>query len=399
MREVAVIRLLHGRLAWYPAGANDGPQWLDQPQAQDALRAVLQQRKLTPLFAVPAADVRLLALQIAPEERRHLAKSLPFTLEEELAEDIADLHFAHSALGQLDYAVAVCAGQHMRHYAAELEPYPGVGQWIPEPLLLPWQEGEWCLVLEEDSAIVRNDACAGFGAERAMLPMLLQALQHNKGEPETIVIYGADQHADTQLIPEALRDRVQWRSGDFYSAMLIAEMPQTALNLRQGEWAVRLPLQRWWQHWRKVAALFAVAVAVHLLATWMDYRQLSEENLALRGAVQETFRKAIPRGAVVDPEKQLRRQLGALSGSAQSSGFVSMLARVGQVVADGKGNIISINYNDKAAEMRLNLLAANYESVERIRAGCAEAGLQATLENSSAQGDQVRARLRVGEGS
>ncbi len=93
MREVAVIRLLHGRLAWYPAGANDGPQWLDQPQAQDALRAVLQQRKLTPLFAVPAAEVRLLALQIAPEERRHLAKSLPFTLEEELAEDIIRFAF------------------------------------------------------------------------------------------------------------------------------------------------------------------------------------------------------------------------------------------------------------------------------------------------------------------
>ena len=49
--------------------------------------------------------------------------------------------------------------------------------------------------------------------------------------------------------------------------------------------------------------------------------------------------------------------------------------------------------------MRLNLVAANYEAVEKIRAGFAEQGLEATLENSSAQGDQVRARLRVGERS
>ncbi len=399
MREVAVIRLLQGRLAWYPAGANDGPQWLDQPQAQDTLRAVLQQRKLTPLFAVPAADVRLLELQIAAEERRHLDKSLPFILEEDLAEDVAELHFSHCAQGQLNYAVAVCARQSMQQYAEALDEYPGVSQWLPEPLLLPWQEGEWCVVLEQETAIVRSGDCAGFGAEKTMLPMLLQALQGGSGDPEAIIVYGDDQEADTQLIPAALRDRIQWRSGDFYSAMLIAEAPRAALNLRQGEWAVRLPLQRWWQQWRNVAALFAAAVAIHLLSTWIDYRQLSEENLALRGAVQETFRKAIPRGAVVDPEKQLRQQLGLLSGSAQSSGFISMLARTGKVVADGKGSIISINYSDKAAEMRLNLLAANYESVERIRAGLAESGLQATLENSSAQGDQVRARLRVGEGS
>ena len=150
---------------------------------------------------------------------------------------------------------------------------------------------------------------------------------------------------------------------------------------------------------RAAAALFAIAVAVHMFATWMDYRHLQAENLALRGAVQDTYRQAFPRGAVVDAEKQLRRQLDTMTGTASSSGFVSMMARVGQVVADGKGSIVSINYNDKAAEMRLNLLAANYEAVERIRAGFADNGLDATLENSSAQGEQVRARLRVGERS
>ncbi|KAA1194450.1 type II secretion system protein GspL [Pseudohalioglobus sediminis] len=399
MREVAVIRLLQGRLAWYPPGASDGPQWLDSEQARESLRNQLAQRSLQPVFAVPAAEVRLLSLQIAPEERRHLDKSLPFTLEEELAEDIGELHFAHCALGELDYAVAVCRQASMEAFTAKLAPYQGVNQWLPEPLLLPWQPGEWCVVLEDHNAIVRSGPCAGFGAEREMMPLLLQALEQAGPAPEKIVLYGQDQQADTQLLPADLRDRVQWRRGDLYAAMLIAELPEPTLNLRQGDWAVRLPLRRWWQDWRKVAVLFAVAVGVHMLSTYMEYRQLRAENLALRTAVQETYRKAMPRGAVVDAEKQLRRQLDTLSGSSGSSGFVSMMARVGNVVAEGKGSIVSINYNDKAQEMRLNLLAANYESVERIRAGFAANGLQATLENSSAQGDQVRARLRVGEGS
>jgi type II secretion system protein L len=254
-------------------------------------------------------------------------------------------------------------------------------------------------VLEGDRAIVRSGACAGFGAECEMLPLLLAALQADSGSPEAIVIYGENQQADSERVPTALRDRVQWRRGDWYAAMLLAEEPDPQLNLRQGEWALRLPLQRWWQHWRQAAALFALAVAVHLFASWMDYRNLQAENLALRGAVQETYRIAMPRGAVVDAEKQLRRQLDALSGSASGSGFVSLMARVGPVVAEGKGSIVSINYNDKAAEMRLNLLAGSYDAVEQIRAGFVQSGLQATLENSSAQGDQVRARLRVGERS
>ena len=116
----------------------------------------------------------------------------------------------------------------------------------------------------------------------------------------------------------------------------------------------------------------------------------------MRGAVQETYRQAFPRGAVVDAEKQLRRQLDSMTGSSQASGFVGLVAQVGDVVTTADGSIVSINYNEKAGEIRLNLLAADYEAVERIRSGFVENGLQATLENSSAQDDGVRARMRVG---
>ena len=47
----------------------------------------------------------------------------------------------------------------------------------------------------------------------------------------------------------------------------------------------------------------------------------------------------------------------------------------------------------------MNILASDYEAVEQIRAGINKAGLEAVMENSSAQGDRVRARLRVGERS
>jgi type II secretory pathway component PulL len=46
--------------------------------------------------------------------------------------------------------------------------------------------------------------------------------------------------------------------------------------------------------------------------------------------------------------------------------------------------------------MRVNMLAPDFDAIERIRAGLAAAGLSATLESSSRSGERVRARLRIG---
>lgn len=396
MQNVAVIRRVDGLLAWYPPGSSDGARVLDTESEQEALRLAIRERQIRPVFAVPGDQARLLRLTVSAEERRHLGKSLPFMLEEELATDVTELHFAAQALEKLDYAVAICAVEDMATYRDQLSHYPDINQWLPEPLLLPWQEGEWCLVLEGDWAIVRTGHCEGFSVEREMLGALLQAALGTNAGPDTVVVYGQDQAGDTALLPEGLRDRVQWRAGDLYAALLIAPEPNPALNLRQGAFARRLPLQRWWRQWQVAATLFGVAFAVHLLATYLDYRQLQQQNITLRTAVQESYRKAYPKGAVVDAEKQLKRQLAALSGSSQGSGFVRLMEQVGAVVAASKGtSIVSINYSDKADEVRLNIVATDYGAVEQVRAGIVEAGLQAVMESSSAQGDEVRARLRV----
>lgn len=397
MREVAIIRMVGDRLAWYPPGAGDGVRWLDVDAERNALAASISQRRQAAIFAVPGEDLRLLRLTVAPEERRHLDKSMPFMLEEQLAEDVDALHFARVSLDVGEIAVAVCAQERMDAYSEALAALPPVGQWLPEPLLLPWRDGEWCLVLEGARAIVRYGYCEGFCVERELLPTLLQSLLQSGDVPRQVVVYGERQEADLALLPAELEVQPQWRRGDFYTALLVAEQPGPLLNLRQGAFSRRLPLERWWRQWRSVAALFAGAFVLHLLAGWADLRQLEAQNLALRTGIEQSYRRVIPRGMVPEPERQLRRQLDELGGTAGGSGFSTLIARVGDVVSENPGSsLVSINYNDRAAEMRLNILAADYEEVERIRAGFVDAGLEASLENSSAQGEQVRARLRVG---
>jgi len=402
LQNTAIIRLVNGRLAWYAPGASEEPRWLDDEQVRESLYALMAEQRNAPCFAVPGADVRLLRLGFTAEEKKHIGKSLPFMLEERVAEDIEQLHFSSVALGKLELGVALCSTAKMRAWQDALADFPGIRLWLPEPLLLPWRSGEWCIVLEGDEAIVRFDECGGFTVERDLLPAMLAGVQAGQPKPGAVIIYGGDQAADSALLPDDLQESVQWRRGNLYSALLLGDTPGSSLNLLQGSFAHRLPLARWWREWRAVAAIFALAFCLQWVATYSEYRNLEQENLALRSAVEASYRQVNPKGNAPKPESQLQRQLAAMRGSGDASGFVHLMEQVGAVIAGNKGTTIdTINYNfsNRGGEMRMNILAADFEAVERVRADINSAGLEAVMESSSAQGDKVRARLRVGDKS
>ena len=401
MLDTTIIRLIDNHLAWYPPGADSAAQRIDSPEVLEQLRLFASQSRGKLCFAVPGTDVSLFDVKFSAAEKKHIAKSLPFTLEEQLASDIDQLHFSTAFTDSNSLCAAVCSEDKMSIWQELLADLPSPGKWVPEPQLLPWNAGEWTIVLEDNHAIVRTGGCQGFSTERSLLASMLRAvLQDADQAPSAIIVYGQDQVADGELLPQDLLEKMQWRRGDFQTALLLSEVENTSVNLLQGRFAPRLSLEKWWQQWRLVATVFAAAFCLQLIAGYASYVQLEQENLALRGEIQNSYRRAFPKGALVDPEKQVKRQLDALRGTSQSSGFVSLMNRVGEIVASKPGTAIaSINYNDKGGEMRMNITATDFEAVEAIRTAMTDNGLEAVMESSNVQGDEVRARLRIGVGS
>ncbi|MFT6051828.1 MAG: general secretion pathway protein L [Halioglobus sp.] len=402
MQDNAVVRLTDKGLVWYGAGTGDAPRSLGEESVRAQLIAAASQPGAHICFAVPGADVRLCTREIDPQEKKHLEKTLPFMLEDELISELDDVHFSTEMADKYSVNIAICGQQKMLDWQPFVADYPNVTRWLPEPLLLPWQAGEWCLVIESHQVIVRMGAFEGFSIEPELLLVTLQAALHsNESEPAAIVIYGDNQSHDSALLPEELQPLIQWRRGDLSAALMLAgQVSSSPINLLQGEFGVRLPLALWWRQWRSVAAVIAVAFCVQLAATYADYASLKDEQAQLQQAVVDSYREVYPDGAIVDAEKQLKRQLRGLRGSGQTSGFVSLIQRVGEVVSRSSGTqIASINYNDKAEELRMNISAADFEAVEDIRTAMNTAGLEAVMESSSAQGERVRARMRVGAGS
>ena len=334
-------------------------------------------------LALPSDVVRNLTVPVAPEEVKHLRRALPFMLEESLLEDVSELHFAHAPLRDGLQAVGVVKRATINEWMEEMpEPLRDL-PWVTEALCLPWSAGQWTLLFESESVLVRWGEAEGARVEVALLPTLLDSLDSGQ---DVVVAYGQDEAAARASIPPQFHDQMQWRQGGLSEALLLAEPAPAGPDLRQGEFAPQLPLKRWWSVWQQVAVALGVALILKTGLSVADYQTLKAEDLQLRQAIQDSYRRVNPRGAVVDAE---------LGAGAQHRAFTPVLVTLlGASGAVPDITLTSVNFSG-GREIRVNLSAPNFQSVELVREQLGQRSLQASLESSNARGDGVVARLRV----
>jgi type II secretion system protein L len=341
------------------------------------------------VVGLPSDAVRTTSIDVTPQERKHLAKSLPFMMEEQVAEDVDDLHFVSAPLTEEHFLVAFTRRDNLSAWIEQLSQAESLKFFAPEALCLPRARGECCAVAEGDSVVLRWSDSEGARVDLSLLSVVLDSLTE---QPEKIVMYGADRAAVVAHLSDEQQALVDWRQGGWGALLLLADT-RPGLNLRQGAFAPALPLNKWWGLWRTVAVAACVAITLQLVADLGQFQKLKSHNLELRSAIQQTYRRANPRGAVVDVEKQLDRQIAEFTGEEGLSAFTPRLVDVVTATISNSGRVTSINYS--AGQLRLNLTAENFSAVEEIRKALEGKGLKATLETSSARGDEVRARLRV----
>lgn len=414
--NLSILSLRGDEVFWARVGIGD-EQSLSDSAVRERLAAALASDDHNIVFAVPGADVRLFDLEVTREEKRHIEQALPFALEERLSEDINDLHFSRVALDDESFAVAVVAKQRMERWRDQLNAvFPNVSldaeppertvtlrlaervTWIPEQLLLPWNPGEWLVCLLGDSAMLRFGRCAGTCIERSLLDTLLVSLASEQ-VPDRVLIYGDDETADRAAIPDGSDYAVEWRRGGFLTAAMLRDATTPVPNLDQGQFAPSLPFARWWSLWRGIAAALVAAAMLHLVTGWVHLQRLEDANLALRAETETVYRSLNPKGVMQDPERQLRRQLDTLKGGGSAGSFLQLLEPLAQQVSSEDGAVLgSMNYSGSSGEIRVTLLAGDFNQVERIRTALVERGVRASLDNSSRSGQGVRARLRLESG-
>ena len=403
--ETLFIRLLsHGteqaeqQIEWLAFAANEPlPAQIERGVLADAAELTRSRRVIA---LVPAEETLLATVQMKTRNRQQLIKAIPFALEEELAEDVVNLHFAlGERSGSDEFPVCAVAKTRMDAWQEEFNAAGIVPHaLVPELLALPLTDQGWSVLLEDQRALVRTGSCSGFAVEPDNLGILLgHALEEFETLPESINIHRCDKNADSRL---PFTPPVEWNeSRGCLLELLVAEFDtKRSLNLLQGDYSIKDKAGSLLRPWRAAAALFVVWLFIQVISGMTNYWQLSAKEHQLRADIERVFKETFPKTTrMVNPRVQMEQRLQALKkaqNSVNKSDFLALLLAGGQAINASRGvQIDTLNYRN--GRLEISLMAADLQSLDGIKVRLQRDGFVAEIDSAETVGQRVEARLRI----
>lgn len=381
---------------------------------QGDLSAVAQAADNAPVvLVIPASQCVLRQIPYEAHERKLLHKIVPFTLEEEIIDRVEDTHFAISpSSGKTgdQQVAAVCYLE--KNYLKELlqscrNHSLDVVACIPEIRLVPWETGQWTVVMPGNGeCLVRYGENAGLACSPDNLSYCLKTLARDKPLPDKLLILCPSEDEAPVLNNDFPGVDVEIKPQDYlgllsdYAEQDIRDVALlSGINLLSGEFAPALPWKSWWQQW-KVAAMLVAAIGVADLGyRYLEINRLATEIREVRTETEALFRQVYPEGVIADPRLQLERKLASLQGNSDS-GFIALLSQASQVIMDNPEiDVRNIDYSETDRRIQLTFVTTDFNAAESIRARLEGLGLEAELTGSSTSEEGSRSRLLIGNGA
>ena len=314
----------------------------------------------------PSQDCGLKSLNIPKKGRRQAMNALAYMLEDEIAEDVEQIHV--TVVGSDQEHVEVCYTSHQKMaiwlewlHDAELH----VDKILPDVLALPdvEQDGPWHVVEVCGVWLMRASGAQSLAFDdeswfkawlkHAELPE--QGFVSHTPWPEAIEL----ENVTTEL----------------------AELPMTALaggaissgcNMRQGAYRSRrkknqIDLRPWYA----VASLACIALVLYLVQLGLKLNTLSQLEDELKTQVVQVYQKAYPNEKrVKNPRSQMRQKLklAGASGDGEELSFLQVLSDIGPAYTKVSGlTFESVRFDAKRQELRVQITASDFQKFEQFK--------------------------------
>lgn len=348
---------------------------------------------------VPGLRVLLTRVAVPSRKRAQQARAVPFALEEELAEELDQLHFAlgHFAAGEVPVAVLDRAWLGTWLEALEAAGI-GVSAMVPDVLAVPWDGVRWSLLPVAGGVLVRTGAQSGFAADLANLRPLLAAALEEAGDdaPERLRVLptaAPDPHLGVLPLPEdreaPMRSPLLW---------LAAGMdPATAVDLFQGDFDRTVGGESPWRAWQPAVALGLLLLALVGGFQVADYLRLRDESAALGQEISRLYREAFPDArTMVKPRFRTEQLVAELrAGTGGDQGFLRLLGlAAGPLVATPGTEVRGLNYRNGTLTVDLRVPAL--QALDRLKQAITVAGqVTVTIQSATARDGGVESRLQI----
>ncbi|MCK7459386.1 type II secretion system protein GspL [Idiomarina aminovorans] len=397
MHETLILRL--------PAFGTDEPiPWLVWHNSQQELiasgelssAAELSQLKdkasrCEVIVALPGQDVLMTKVTLPAGTKRHLQRIIPFALEEELASDIDELHFAWPDVKGTELPVAVVAKERMNDWLQVLT-QAGIDSayWLPDCFLLPHQEGVWQAMELADSVLVRTGVWQGFTIEKNQFAQLAPSFAAEQENPTEIIHYGS----------------LNWPQAPAPLSAADIEVPFTiavqsvatgkGINLRQGAYRSQRAKRSFDLPWRALAAAASALFILAVLLNGVRYWQLDSQREVLKAQSEQLYRDAFPgQTRIVNLKVQLQRQLESLGlGNGDKRSVLTVLQQLAPAFKsqpDLQLELLRFQNN----ELRLQATGKSFSQFEAFQQAVKAEGLSIETGSMNNRGDQVSGSLTV----
>ena len=361
MTETFFVRLSNaGTATW---GAFDATGRLVGPLGRGDMQTAhlaLGGRRSTVL--VSSLDVIMTEAALPAASQARLRQIAPFSLEENLADDVDDMSFAIGArLPSGATPVAAVAKERLDVWLGELRA-AGI---VPNALCseaegVPDIPATLVIVIEDERIAGRKPGHTPFVFEGLSLTQILSLMVTTKAdEPELRhirVFTNAAGHARFEEELAALSAHFAsaevkiLNDGVFpFLAATLAQRPAT--NLLQGAYAPRSNWIALTKPWRLAAVLAAASIALALLLQGAQYWQLSRADAALDAVVGPACQRVVGDSSTSGCQREVRQRLGAGIDTATED-FLSTLAAIA-AARDAEMRIDALSYRNRAMNLQL----------------------------------------------
>lgn len=354
---------------------------------------------------VPAPEVVLTRATLPKLSRQRLLQALPFALEEELIDDVSELHFA-TADYQADgtVPVAIVAKEKIMNWLVELHAlniHPH--EMISSIFALPYHEKTWEAGIQADCAALRTGAYSGFSCDRDNLPALLElSLAETNPQPETIQLYN---FSETALLPLSINsdttvlNLVKLNEATFLESVAGWTLSYPKINLLQGAFQAKQKSSSTKKIWLYACLAFFGWLTLGLCKNMVAFFILHHQNSQLDTAINTIYKKNFPQAtAVVAPRERMESKLKELTNSAGNNLYLLLLAKTGSALKDST-DVKLKNLDFRNNQLTLALNAATFDDIDKFMKKLTQHGLTVKEQNAAVSGDQVQANLLIQRGS
>ncbi|MCF6217814.1 MAG: type II secretion system protein GspL [Gammaproteobacteria bacterium] len=334
--------------------------------------------------------------------RSRLAKATPFALEEQLVDDVDELHFSLGEATDGTVPVVVIKRVVLEQWLALLERYNMTPhKIIPDYFAIPCPPQGWHLWFDEPGVMLRYGRAAGLRMMLTTPLFILQRLYDEVGQkPEQLLVSGDYEALQDELLEWCQQNEIELIQGESSPQLLqtaAANVPNgEVINLLQGDYSHQEKMSRQWRPWWPAVAVLAMMALFQLISMTADHQRLTTLQAALDQEIKQLYLDTFPDAKrVVDPRAQMEARLKEQSVGMQGDQFYPLLGGV-TLLSDNKVKFELQRLRYHNGELNVDMHLQNLQVLDQIKQLFSDKpGLHAEVVSASARGNKVEARLLI----